>query len=143
MPDFCDGAPSPPPIPRPQPCTNPSHKRVEITIRTDDFSDVDNKFLIQRLNRRKGHWKKKIWISNKLETSTTIYITKCLPKNKCYRLLARDLRGDGLCCDSGEGSYRLVWNGKLIIQSNFVGGETKEISPTFGAKCISPASHYH
>ena len=38
--------------------------------------------------------------------------------------------------ESGEGSYRLTWDGDLIEEGHFDGG-TKQISSSFGANCVN------
>ena len=40
-------------------------------------------------------------------------------ENGCYKLIMRDLYGDGLCCDYGEGWYRMEdQTGLLLIESD-------------------------
>jgi hypothetical protein len=31
---------------------------------------------------------------------------------KCYKFIMIDRNGDGLCCESGDGSYKITWGGK-------------------------------
>ena len=37
---------------------------------------------------------------------------RCLDVNFCYRFTARDFGNDGICCEHGEGSYEISFNGK-------------------------------
>jgi len=49
----------------------------------------------------------------------------CLPSNDCYAFTIYDSYGDGICCDYGEGSYTLTWDGSVIGGGNdFSNSET-------------------
>jgi len=44
----------------------------------------------------------------------------CIPDDECYRFVISDRVGNGLCCENGEGGYRVTWNnGAQIELSNF------------------------
>lgn len=45
----------------------------------------------------------------------------CLEKDMCYKFTIRDKYGDGLCCDQGEGYYKIFHKGRLMRDSTFEG----------------------
>lgn len=38
--------------------------------------------------------------------------SQCLYNAFCYKLVVYDRGGDGICCESGQGSYQSYWNGE-------------------------------
>jgi len=44
---------------------------------------------------------------------------KCLADNKCYRFTITDLGGDGICCNHGNGWYKLRYKGAVLKDSIF------------------------
>lgn len=53
--------------------------------------------------------------------------TFCLPDG-CYDFVINDSHGDGICCNYGNGSYRLVANGNTLASgASFTSSETKRI----------------
>lgn len=48
-----------------------------------------------------------------LVSGEAVEYIKCLPK-KCMEFTLYDTGGDGLCCDHGEGSYELFYDGKSV-----------------------------
>ena len=55
----------------------------------------------------------------------------CLQEGE-YKFTIRDSQGDGICCDSGEGSYNVTSNGELVVLGGEFGyNETKTFSIPF------------
>ena len=109
QPVFCGG--------RKEGCTNPKQQLVEVEIITDAYGSADNSFTI--FKRDYGEFTKKRFEQKKLGDSSSISKSKCLNKTKCYKLIVYDSYGDGMCCDYGQGSYKILWNGKLKGCSTF------------------------
>jgi hypothetical protein len=63
-------------------------------------------------------------------------IADCISLNACWKLTVSDRNGDGLCCDYGQGSYILEYNGRVVMESKFESG-FDEIT-TFGLTCQEP-----
>jgi hypothetical protein len=43
----------------------------------------------------------------------------CLPQKRCYRFIMSDAYGDGMCCDNGNGYYKIKYGNSVIRESNF------------------------
>lgn len=63
-------------------------------------------------------------------------VADCISLNACWKLTVSDSNGDGMCCDYGQGSYILEYNGRFIMESKFESG-FEEIT-TFGLTCQEP-----
>ena len=57
----------------------------------------------------------------------------CMPID-CYSFRAYDSGGDGICCDSGQGTLEVSIDGKVILDDEFA---TDEISVDFGGECTT------
>ncbi len=44
-------------------------------------------------------------------SNTRMVFEKCLPEDACYKFDLFDQTGDGICCDTGRGYYRVFWDG--------------------------------
>lgn len=42
---------------------------------------------------------------------------QCLPKNSTYLFDINDMYGDGICCNWGQGSFNVEWDGELAVDS--------------------------
>ena len=51
--------------------------------------------------------------NDRLVSGEAVEYTECLPKT-CMEFTLYDTGGDGLCCDHGEGSYELFYDGKSV-----------------------------
>jgi len=113
------GPPSPGPGPGPSPCPA-GEKLFEIEVITDEWGKQDNKFRVQE---KIGNKFKNFWAENDFENDTVHSFQKCLSANDtCYKFLMIDAAGDGLCCEEGEGGYKLTWGGEVIRDSKFRNG---------------------
>jgi len=69
------------------------------------------------------------------------YVEKyCVPKKFCYKFIIQDAYGDGMCCQHGEGGWKLSYGGRVIRDSKFeVSTENfpkyKEFAAPFGKNC--------
>jgi len=113
-------------------CENPKHNLVEVQITTDAYGKLDNSFKI--LMKKEGKFRKRVKVK-KMESSSTMTLTRCLPRRKCFRVVVYDSYGDGICCNYGEGMYTVKWNGEEVVsQKQFTDG-FRDVSPIFGDGC--------
>lgn len=111
--------PSPPsPGPGPSPCPA-GEKLFEIEVQSDDYGSVDNLFRVQKKSGGAftNFWRENITQSNSIET-----FQQCLSATQCYKFIMIDRGGDGLCCENGDGGYKLTWGGEVIKESQFRNG---------------------
>eukprot|EP00957_Ditylum_brightwellii_P058840 4461090-Ditylum_brightwellii.AAC.1 len=62
-----------------------------------------------------------------LESNTKYSYEKCLPKNSCLLFTILDSWGDGICCDSGEGSYSITYDGSEVASGGDFGASATHI----------------
>ena len=113
-------------------CENPKHSLVEVQITTDAYGNMDNSFYI--LIRKEGKFKKRVRIKQ-MESLSTMTLTRCLPRRKCFRAVVLDSYGDGICCNYGEGTYTVKWNGEEVVSKKQFRDGFRDSSPTFGDGC--------
>jgi len=139
-PGFCSGTPTPPaPTPTPPTPTPPTgtqcpqskQAKALIYLKTDNYGN-ETSFKIKR-RRADGKFKKTVFQKTGFNENTQYNFSKCLIKNKCYKLVMVDSFGDGLCCADGSGTYSLKWKGNDISTPKFTNGKYKS-SASFG-KC--------
>ena len=87
-------------------------------------------FKVKRLNQKQQRWKKTVWSAMGLKKKFTS-VSKCVPRNKCYKMIALDSEKSGL----GNGFYRLVWDNQVVVEGNFEDDHHRNVSPTFGDRC--------
>ena len=106
--------------------------RVEVV--TDAHGFDENKFVVKSKNDL-GKFRTKVWIENDFENSATEILEKCLPVDKCYKFFMVDFGLDGMCCDAGEGGYKVAWDGSLVKDTlsnlSFDSGKRNK-TPEFG-----------
>uniref|UniRef100_A0A7S3VCI6 Peptidase M11 gametolysin domain-containing protein n=1 Tax=Chaetoceros debilis TaxID=122233 RepID=A0A7S3VCI6_9STRA len=113
------GPPSPGPGPGPSPCPA-GEKLFEIEVITDLWGKQDNKFRVQE---KIGNKFKNFWAENDFENETVHSFQKCLSADDtCYKFIMIDAAGDGLCCEDGQGGYKLTQGGEVIRDSKFRNG---------------------
>ena len=65
--------------------------------------------------------------------------TICLDSFACVRFAINDLNGNGICCNYGEGSYTLIWDGLPIVSGNeFQFDAYHAVNCTPGSVCENP-----
>ena len=123
-------APSPTPPTHNEPCQNLSKKRFKIDLTTDG-NGAETTLVVKR--RVKGKFNKRVWRTDGFGDNSDYTVSKCLKKNKCYRLEVRDSGADGICCEHGNGSFQGYWNRKAVpnVDSSFTNGNISR-SRTFG-----------
>ncbi|CAL2079969.1 Ig-like domain-containing protein [Tenacibaculum sp. 190524A02b] len=70
----------------------------------------------------------------------TVTVSKCLPVG-CYNLTINDSYGDGICCNYGNGSYKVINSSNTVLASggSFARTETKEVCLSSGARTTKVA----
>lgn len=70
---------------------------------------------------------------------TTNNDTVCIDSSACVRFSMYDQNGNGICCDNGEGSYSLLWNGINVISGgNFQSEAHHAVNCSPGSVCSNP-----
>jgi len=96
----------------------PSGKALfRIVVNTDSNGD---KITVVVKSKQKGKWKRQKGLYQKgLPSNDETVLEKCLKKKSCYKFLIKDEVKGGLCCEDGEGNYKLDWDGQEIQKSKF------------------------
>ncbi len=115
------------------PCNNPSLRLLSIEITTDSHGESDNRFHVKQYDEAVGKFKAKVFVQNTLPSSETVTFETCLPVDACYRFNLFDTAGDGLCCEHGEGRFKVTWGDKIIKEIPFWNGSRR--SAFFGDTC--------
>lgn len=81
-----------------------------------DNSPENLVYRVKQKNSQKG-FKKRVMQGTIYGAKTFMSRSLCVPKGECYnfKLIVKDARGNGLCCNNGTGFYRIVMNGKLSL----------------------------
>lgn len=107
--------------------------RVQVT--TDANGAAENKFIVKKKNLFTKKFDSKVWQKDAFENSTTKVYQKCLPVFSCYKLFMLDSGNDGMCCNAGDGGFKVTWDDKVITDtisdSSFDAGN-KKTSRKFG-----------
>jgi len=107
--------------------------RVEVVTDANGFDD--NKFVVKKRNDF-GKFRNNVWVEKDFENSATAILEKCLPVDKCYKFIMIDFARDGMCCEAGEGGYKVTWDGSLLKDTlsnlSFTNGKRSR-SPEFGS----------
>ena len=106
--------------------------RVEVVTDANGFEE--NKFVVKSKNSV-GKFRDKVWIEDDFEDNATEILEMCLPVDKCYKFFMVDFGLDGMCCDAGEGGYKVTWDGSLVKDTlsnlSFDSGKRNK-TPEFG-----------
>lgn len=113
------------------PCEDSSKKKFTLELTTDQWGS-ETSFLVKRRNAN-GKFKTNVFSGNNFESSTDYTLAKCLPQSGCYKLIVRDSASDGICCETGNGSFQGYWKGDEVPNKNaqFLNGN-KSVSTPFG-----------
>jgi len=109
------------------PCPNQKQAKVNVYLKTDNYGEETSFKIKMRKNNGKF---KTVFTKAKgtFDSSSEYNFSKCLRKNKCYKLVMIDSYGDGLCCADGEGTYSATWKGSSIGVPVFENGKTQATS---------------
>jgi len=94
---------------------------LKIEVQADQKLGQQNQYVLHTQNN-KNKWKikliyvKKNGLSNDVESHVT---EKCINKGVCYKFILSDSVGDGICCEDGEGYYRITYGGTELHYSLF------------------------
>merc|ERR1712038_766492 len=110
-----------PPTPSPTESPTPSD---------DDDGAEDNKINVKTWNQN-NKFKVKVWEVLDLESNNTEEFEVCPPVDKCYKFFMWDSARDGICCEAGQGSFSVEWDGSVIADRKFKNGR-RSATPSFG-----------
>jgi len=120
--DFHTTAPTSSPtyiFPPPPPCSSGQDKFI-FQMRTDNFgAEVSWQLQIKKLSNFEEYFGNGFDYGNAYGDSKGYQEKYCIPDDECYRFVIYDTVGDGLCCDRGEGGYRIKFNNEIIKESRF------------------------
>mmetsp|Transcript_10860 Transcript_10860/g.16413 ORF Transcript_10860/g.16413 Transcript_10860/m.16413 type:complete len:743 (-) Transcript_10860:421-2649(-) len=95
------------------PCPNARDRRFRLELTTDNYGNEISFKVMQR--KANGKFKRQVFAGANFDSNSDYIRSKCLNKNKCYKLIVMDQHGDGICCGYGEGSYQGYWKGNALI----------------------------
>eukprot|EP00555_Chaetoceros_dichaeta_P015427 CAMPEP_0198275892 /NCGR_PEP_ID=MMETSP1447-20131203/65019_1 /TAXON_ID=420782 /ORGANISM="Chaetoceros dichaeta, Strain CCMP1751" /LENGTH=572 /DNA_ID=CAMNT_0043970799 /DNA_START=83 /DNA_END=1801 /DNA_ORIENTATION=+ len=106
---------------------SPGEALFLVELMADTKSKKQNMYLIQKKNNN-GAAKKwsKIEKKNKFTNSELHTHETCLPTSDCHRFRIKDKKKNGLCCDHGEGWYKIYYDGKKLNHKPFNSAYTKK-----------------
>jgi len=105
-------------------------KKVEIGIRSDRRG-IDNHFIVKKRNDR-NNWRGDSFSMNGFPNWADILVSKCLPKNKCYKFFLFDeVNEDGI---SRFEPFDVIWDGEYVVEGGTFEDGRRTVSPKFG-KC--------
>ncbi len=117
-------------------CSEPGESLLRVEVTTDGKGS-ENKFVVRRRNGG-GWFRQQVWEEGGFQDNTTEIFEMCLPKDQCFRLFMFDFGLDGMCCDHGQGGFKVIWDGSIIMDtlSDFSFTTSRRtVSPKFGSQC--------
>merc|ERR1711935_1159212 len=99
---------------------SPGEALFLVELMADTKSKWQNLYLIQKKNEvgEAKKWltieKKKKFTNSQLNTHET-----CLSTSECHRFRIKDRKNNGLCCDHGEGWYKIYYDGNKLNHTPF------------------------
>ncbi len=120
-------------ITEPNPCNDPSLRLLSVEVTTDAHGEADNWFHVKQYDEAVGRFRGQVFVQKNLPSSETVTFETCLPVDACYRFNIYDRTRDGLCCENGEGSFKVTWDGEIIKEDQFLNGKRRFVD--FGDKC--------
>ena len=93
-------------------CTNELKDKFELVMTTDN-KPTETRFDIFVLEN--GAFKRSVFSKDYPSAVVNHSTTRCLFRVYCFKLVVYDEGGDGLCCEHGEGSYQVYWNGECQL----------------------------
>jgi len=109
-------APTPPtPAPTPSRACPVGEELLHVDVTTDSSGAADNYFTVME-------GRTELLMVDGFENNSVTTFEKCLPASSCYRFVMTDASGNGMCCEEGDGGYKLTWAGSLIKESEFLDG---------------------
>jgi len=104
----------------------------------DNNGETDNWFVVKQYVESTALFTEKVMKKKRGQvlSNTHMVFEKCLPEDACYRFSLFDQSGDGICCDTGRGYYRVFWDGNLVTKKRdrFKNGKRRR-SRVFGNGC--------
>ena len=97
---------TPPPL-----CPYAIQNKFEVLMSPDN-NYHQNKFHVFRLFSNYTIDRKVLAQNNYTSADPDQSTSRCLYTIFCYKLIVYDSAGDGICCESGNGSYKAYWNGE-------------------------------
>lgn len=108
---------------------------VSLSLRTDWYGE-ETSFAFFNSNGVKLHDSTELNNGDPLQ-SRTLYVAEpvCIARD-CYKFIIQDTWGDGICCDYGNGFYRISYDDQVVEGGEFAGKEVREFGDC-GATTVS------
>ena len=90
------------------------HEQILTIVLKTDNTKKDNKFMFKYRKHNKKRWKNMMNVKAKdMEINHEHVYCECIEPNKfCYQMKILDKKGDGICCEHGDGFYAIYVDGK-------------------------------
>merc|ERR1712176_191508 len=97
---------------------------LEIELQADEKSESQNKYIVAERNED-GKFKKKVLnVKTGNIPNKKLHLSKtCVNDNACFRFALIDSESNGLCCEDGQGYYRVTLGGVQMQYSIFQNGK--------------------
>ena len=92
---------------------NSGESEILITINTDDYPTETSWFLMDQYG---GGWTNVPLTS--ADANSVLTWSLCVPDTHCYTFTMLDSYGDGICCNWGNGSYNVSYNGVNVANGS-------------------------
>ena len=97
---------------------NVNNTIVQVTINTDNYPNESKWYLIDQTGN--GFISSSLNMNSSNSQVTWVF---CIPSTNCYSFVITDSYGDGICCNSGNGSYFVNFDGVQVVNGgsfNFI-----------------------
>ncbi len=125
LPDYSDDS-------SPSLCNSTTEALFNLELKTDIYPTETSWKLMDIYMNRAIHQ----IVRGNYARENTLYEKKvCIPRASCYQFALYDQWNDGICCNSGDGYYKVIYDNVLIIEGGDFGSYEKSIY--FGEACLT------
>jgi len=102
----------------------PGQSLLKIELQADQNSKQQNQYTLHKRNNSNKFKNKLLNVKKNKISNGDLHVTKqCIDIGECYRFTLSDSAGDGICCENGEGYYKITYGGILLHYSLFQSGK--------------------
>ena len=81
---------------------------------TTDANGEEENLIKVHEEQQDGSWNE-VFKKDDFESNSYHSIEECFSTSKCFRFVMFDRARDGMCCEDGDGSYKLTWAGRSLV----------------------------
>merc|ERR1712029_481352 len=97
---------------------------LKIELQADEKSESENKYIVAERNENGAFKKKVLNVKSTDLTNEKLHLSQtCVNDNACFRFTLTDSGKNGLCCEQGQGYYRVTLGGVQMQYSIFQNGK--------------------